>query len=262
MFFVASKLFALLASPLFLVVLGTVATALLAWTRRRRAVRAVALLTAVAATGMTLLPVGAWLLAPLESQFPEPDLDKISVDGIIVLGGAIDTARSAATGRTVLTGEAERMTTFLSLARRFPHARLAFTGGTASLLDPDTREADFVPGFIAAQGVDPARTVIERESRNTHENAVLSLAAVRPAPGERWLLVTSAWHMPRAVGCFRAAGWAVTAYPTGGRSMAGGLDGWSPLRNLNLFSLALREWIGLFAYRMQGYTESLIPAAI
>lgn len=264
MFFVVSKLFGLLASPASLIVIGSVLTAVLTWTRCRRTLRVVAAATAALGIVTAILPTGAWLLAPLATRFAVPDLAAGPVDGIVVLGGAIDVPASVAAGRIALTGEGDRMTAFLALARQFPQARLLFSGGTASLVNRADREADFVPRFLAEQGIDPARLVVERESRNTRENALFSLAAAQPKPGERWLLVTSAWHMPRAVGSFRAVGWPVTAYPTGrpADAAAVGFEGWSTLRNLGRSRLALHEWCGLFAYRMQGYTESLIAAPI
>ncbi len=120
------------------------------------------------------LPVGTWLLRPLEDRFPPPNPMPAHVDGIIVLGGAIDRAESAARGRPALNGHAERMTAFAALARLYPDARLAFTGGNPDLYSSGPAEADAARVFFAGLGVDVHHIAFESRSRNTRENALLS----------------------------------------------------------------------------------------
>lgn len=106
------------------------------------------------------------------------------------------------------------------------------------------------------------RLILEERSRNTRENARFSAELANPKPGERWLLVTSAWHMPRAVGCFRRAGFPVTAYPVDYRT-AGPRDAtrFNTFASDGLleFDLAVKEWIGLVAYKLAGYTDAWMP---
>ena len=248
----------MLASPASLLALGPVVAAVLAFTTWRRRLRLVLCATALLGLAIVFLPTGAWLLRPLENRYAPPDLEGQRVDGILVLGGGIDPVASAEQGRLVLNGAAERMVALLELARQYPQARLAFTGGTASLLYPDEKESAFVPDLLRRNGIDPARLVLESESRNTRENAVFSKRLLQPRPGERWLLVTSAWHVPRAVGCFEAVGWPVTPYPVDAKVGPAriGLTRWLPLSNLLMAELGLREWIGLIAYRLKGYIKT------
>ena len=208
-----------------------------------------------------ILPVDSWAIQPLENVFPPVTQSPPRLDGIIVLGGAIDDLTSLDRGEPVLTAAANRMTTFVSLARRYPQARLVFTGGSGRVEQGVANEAHYARILLADLGVDPARVVFEDQSRTTAENASLSRALVHPAAGEIWALVTSAYHMPRAVGVFRAAGWPVLPWPTGYSSrkdhaaLAPSLGG-----KLATLDQAAHEWEGLLAYWLSGKTSALLPA--
>jgi uncharacterized SAM-binding protein YcdF (DUF218 family) len=228
----------------------------------RRASGRVIIGAAIAAlASVAVLPAGAWLLAPLEARFPPPTLPA-SVDGIIVLGGAIDPVRSTDRRQLSLNGSAERLTAFAELARRFPRAKLIFTGGTGSLVDTASREADWLAPLLPTLGLGEGRVLLERESRNTIENAAFSRALAKPAAGEIWVLITSAAHMPRSVGVFRAQSWPVVGYPvdyqTPTRPLAAGL-GFDLPQGLILLDAAAYEWLGLAYYYIRGATESLYP---
>ena len=158
-------------------------------------------------------PLGTLLLYPLEPRFPPWDAARGAPDGIIVLGGSIDADLSAAHGTPVVRSAPDRIIAAAALAHRYPNARIVFTGGSANLISNDAREADFAAAIFESLGIAKSRLIMERRSRNTLENAEFSKALVAPKPGERWLLVTSAFHMPRSVGLFRKAGFAVEPYP-------------------------------------------------
>jgi len=228
--------------------------------RIRRAGRLLLAAMVLAMGGLAVLPAGLWL-SPLEGRFPPPNDLPAGVDGVIVLGGALDVKGSHRRGRPELNEAADRVTGLLELARRYPDAKLVFTGGTGALLDDRHREADLIPNLLDRMGGTAERLVLERDSRNTHENAVLSKALAGPRPGETWILVTSAFHMPRAVGVFRRSGWEVIPYPVDYRSI-GRPDWTSPpdlVRGLAEVSLATKEWAGLVAYRLLGWSSSLFP---
>jgi uncharacterized SAM-binding protein YcdF (DUF218 family) len=208
-----------------------------------------------------VLPVGTLLLRPLENRFPPPT-DLAAPTGILVLGGSSDEKISAARGRVTIVDAADRVTEAVILARRYPEARLVFTGGSASLAPGDITEADDTRSIWIALGVNPDRITTESQSRNTDENARFTADLVKPKPGESWLLVTSAYHMPRAVGLFRANGFPVIPYPVDYRSRDTAAD-FSPsldvANGLARFNMAVREWIGLVAYRLSGRTDDLFP---
>ncbi len=140
-----------------------------------------------------------------------------------------------------------------------------FSGGSANLISNDAREADFAGEVFEGLGIAKSRLTMERRSRNTLENAEFSKALVAPKPGERWLLVTSAFHMPRSVGLFRKAGFPVEAYPVDWR--VGGRAGLFTFTNLALEGLwrtdaGMREWMGLIAYRATGKIDELLPGPV
>lgn len=147
-------------------------------------------------------PLGNLLLYPLESRFPQWDPSRGAPDGIIVLGGSVDTDLSAAHHTPVVPHAADRLFALAELARRYPNARIVFTGGNANLVSTDARESDYSAPILENLGVPMERLVLERNSRNTYENAIFTKQLVAPKPGERWLLVTSAFHMPRSMGIF------------------------------------------------------------
>lgn len=207
-------------------------------------------------------PIPPLLLLPLEERFARPADMPAKVAGIIVLGGAVDQNLTEARGIPALNGAAERMTEGVALARRYPDARLVFTGGQGSLVHGSLNEADVARALWTAMGVPENQVIYEDKSRNTHQNAVLSKALVNPQPGETWLLVTSASHMPRSVGVFRKVGWDVVPWPVNfrtGRGFAALYDAPFPER-IGQFEGGVREWIGLTAYWLMGRTDALFPA--
>jgi uncharacterized SAM-binding protein YcdF (DUF218 family) len=261
MFFLASKLLWFAVAPATLLMAGAL---LGAWLVPRRAgfPRALALGCVGALLLVSLAPVGALLIEPLENRFPQPPADMPTPYGIIVLGGAIDAEASAARGQTILDEGAARLTEAAILARRFPDARLVYAGGSAALWNAHSTEAPQARTLLVALGVDASRIAIEDKSRNTDENARFAAALLHPQPDQTWLVVTSAYHMPRAMGLFAKAGFSVRADPVDYRSLGGARD-WrmnlEPARGLRLFDLAVHEWIGLIAYRVSGRIDNWFP---
>lgn len=212
------------------------------------------------------LPLGEWMTRPLENRFP-PAASALAglerVDGIIVLSGMVSPTMTEDRGLPAVGGNVGRLLEFTALARRFPEARLIFSGGPGELGRPDLSESAVARRvFEQALAVEVERLLFEDRSRNTHENAVFTLELARPQPGERWILVTSAFHMPRAVGSFRAAGWPeMIAVPTDYRTFRHASFSLAPAAgNLGSLSAALHEWIGLAAYRLMGRTDAFFPA--
>lgn len=222
------------------------------------------LLLALGVGGLFLclvLPVESWALRPLEGQFPPVAVYPARLDGVVVLGGALDELTSRDHDTPVLNEAANRITTFAILARYYPTARLVFTGGSGALVQGVTTEAQYARTLLTELGVPPERMVFEDRSLTTHENAVFTRDLIRPQPGEVWALVTSASHMPRSVAVFRQVGWDVLPWPTGPR----GRSGLFPLSRsfgakLSALDAAAHEWAGLFGYWLTGKTSSLMPS--
>jgi uncharacterized SAM-binding protein YcdF (DUF218 family) len=266
LFFLLSKTLGVLLLPTnFLILAGLVGLALLAtrfFSLGRKLLTASLVLLALCGFS----PLGIWLYYPLEQRFPPWDATGGTPDGIVVLGGAIDADLSAGRGTAVFDSFAGRLIAAAALARRYPKARLLYTGGSASPgADDAPKEADFAPAVFESLGISRDRIMVERRSRNTFENAEFSKVLAAPKQGERWLLVTSAFHMPRSVGIFRKVGFAVEPCPVDWR-LAGASD---LLRftviavdGLEFTDLATREWIGLLAYWLTGKTSALFPGPV
>jgi uncharacterized SAM-binding protein YcdF (DUF218 family) len=258
-FFLAAKLAWLLLNPETVLLALLLAGLLL---RRRRPVTGRTLLAGGTAAFLlvAVYPVGQLAIAPLEKRFP-PAPALARVDGIVVLGGTIPPAPSRHWGQPLLADSAERVVEALALARRHPEARIVYAGGSARLSRPDAVEADVAGDLFRAHGIDPGRLVLERESANTAENAARAKALAQPRAGQVWVLVTSAFHMPRAVGAFCAVGWPVVPYPVDFRSGPGlPAPGFDLAEHLGTLNLAVKEWGGLVAYRLAGRSARLFPA--
>lgn len=260
MIFYLSKILWVLVQPSNLLLLIACAGAALLYTARARQGKIV--LTGVLGVFVlsAILPLGNWLLYPLEQRFAVPE-QLGRVDGIIVLGGAFNAKNSALRNEPILNQYAGRFTKFIELARQHPQAKLVFTGGAVFPMHNGVTESAIGRWFFTAQGLDAERILFEDKSRNTHENAVYSKALVNPQPGEHWVLVTSASHMPRSVGLFRKNGWDVTPYPAGYVTMPfpDPLKGVDFGGRLERFDDAVKEWTGLAAYYLLGRTSSLFP---
>jgi uncharacterized SAM-binding protein YcdF (DUF218 family) len=250
-----SKFLNLLAQPLNWVAL---LLALGLWQGRRKPRRArllsVAALALLLLTGLKTLPDA--LVSALENQYPEvpPEANLSAYTGIVVLGGALEPGRlSLHHTQPLLNSSAERMTAAVALWRRHPHLRLVFTGGEGELFGSGPSEAERAALFFAAMGIPRSALTLESRSQNTYENAVFTAQLPGLDPRQRWLLITSAWHMPRSQATFQKAGWNVTPYPVDFRT--GGI---TPISTYNLgegaerWELLLHELLGMAAYRLSG----------
>ena len=262
MFFTLSKVLWILADPgnvlLILLALGT----LLLWTPLRRSGRRIVALSTLAFIVLAIFPVGQLLIQSLENRIPPPKELPADIGGIVVLGGMIDQFVSQARGQPSMGSAVERLTEFAALARRYPDAKLIFTGGSGNLVDQTVKEADEVKPFLESLGLDTTRILFEDESRNTYENAVYSKQIAQPDLERPWILITSAFHMPRALGCFRETGWNVIPYPVDYNTTGtmGLQAGFNLLTGLMSGSFAVHEWLGLMFYYLTGRTNTLYPA--
>jgi uncharacterized SAM-binding protein YcdF (DUF218 family) len=259
--FVVSKIAGFFAIPSNLIILTGLAGAVLLRTSRARAGRRLVIASLVLLAIAGLSPLGNILILPLEDRFPAWDASHGAPDGIVVLGGAVSPDVAAARNDVALNEAAERMTATVELARRYPDARIVFSGGDAGIVYSGN-ESEAALRLFERLGLAAGRVTVEDQSRNTFENALFSKRIAAPKPGERWLLVTSAYHMPRAMGIFRAAGFAVEPYPVDWRTR-GAQDALRPFptlaEGLRRTDVAVREWAGLVVYRLTGRSSELFP---
>ena len=253
--FVLSKLMSAITHPVFWLALWwCVALCLLSLSARWRR-SALRMLWAgwvfLGLLGFEALPQA--LLRPLENRYPVPSPEAVAHHvGMIVLGGATQHPGSYQEHAQLPLGEAaERMSVPVGLMRQYPHLELVFSGGEGRLLATGVSEAELAKAFYVEQGVDLSRVILEGGSRTTRENALQVAALLGKRCQEPWLLVTSAWHMPRSVNEFEAVGCHVTPYPVDFRTGEATLwTEYSLARSLLLWQTALHEWLGLGVYRV------------
>jgi uncharacterized SAM-binding protein YcdF (DUF218 family) len=263
-FFVMSKLVEQFLLPSnFLMLMGLLGVLLLILRRRR-------LGTALSTISILLLAIGGWspigalALAPLENRFPTPDIVQPPT-GIIMLGGAVDIHMTGDRKMVTVNDAGERLTETAALAYRFPQARIFLSGGLGHISkDASTpSESAVARDFLLQVGISTERITMEEISRTTCENATESVKSLAPKPEETWLLVTSAWHMPRAVACFRSAGFSTRPYPVDFHTMGtqnGRMVAKSIVVGLGDLDLAAHEWMGLLAYWLTGKTSEILPS--
>lgn len=263
MFFYISKIVWFFLQPLNFCIFLLLAGLIAGWLGRRGfsrvSVSAAFLILALSAW----TSLGALLLNPLEQRFQRPSPAPESVAGIVVLGGGMEGAINLARGGYELNSSGDRFVEAAVLARRYPQAKVVVSGGVGTLVLKGEGDAVSARRLLTALGVAADRLVIEDKSRNTYENAVFTRALVTPKPGETWLLVTSAFHMPRAKALFDKAGFPTVPWPSDYRTS--GREGISLFADntadaLSNTTTGLREWIGLVAYWLAGRIDSPFPS--
>lgn len=264
MFFVLSKILWFFADPANLILLALVVGGTLVQVRSpslKRAGRWTFLLGLLAFMLAAVFPIGQQAFLQLENRFPIPTQLPEKVTGIVVAGGVLDPVVSNARGQVSVNDAVDRLFAMAELAARYPDAKLIYSAGSGSLTRQDLKEADFVLPLLVRLGIPASRVLLENRSRNTYENAIFSRDVAGADAAGTWILITSAFHMPRAVGTFRKAGWTVVPYPTDYNyepERKWGI-GFFPRSGLNRLSAAAHEWIGLLAYRLSGRSDAVFP---
>ncbi|WP_136619013.1 MULTISPECIES: YdcF family protein [Mesorhizobium] len=261
MFFYLSKIFWFFIQPLNLAIFLLLAGLLAAVVGRRRLAVTGSVLAFLILALSAWTSLGAMMLNPLEERFARPPQPE-KVDGIVVLGGGFEGAINLVRGGYELNSGGDRMVETAILARRFPAAKVIVSGGTGELFLEGEGDAATAPRLLTALGVTADRLILENKSRNTYENAVFTKELVTPKPGETWLLVTSAFHMPRAKALFDKAGFATVPWPVDYRTSGKegiGLFRDNPADSLQATTIAIREWIGLIAYWLSGRIDQPFP---
>jgi uncharacterized SAM-binding protein YcdF (DUF218 family) len=263
LFFPLTKTFGFFALPTNLLLSLGVLGVLLLLTRFTRLASWLIVTSLVLLAVAGLSPLGNVLILPLEQRFPPWDPSHGPPDGIVMLGGVISPEVSIDRGSIALKEGGARLVVTAELGLRYPKARIIISGGPSSLVYDEGPEAGIAVRELVALGIAHDRITAEEQSRNTVENAVFSRLIANPQLGERWILVTSAFHMPRAIATFRAAGFPIEAYPVDYRTR-GPADAFRPFdvasKGLSRTDAAMHEWMGLLGYRLTGKTNELFPA--
>jgi uncharacterized SAM-binding protein YcdF (DUF218 family) len=202
---------------------------------------------------VAVTPVARMTIAPLENRFPRPETITGPVHGILLLGGVSNASISARRGSLDVNASGDRLIETAALALRFPEAAIWILG---------RREGRSIARILTELGIAADRVHFESTSINTHQNLALAKPLAKPRCDERWILVTSAWHMPRAIAVTRSLGWPIIALPSDYRTHGGQTRWFNPelADSLVIFNMAVKEWLGLLIYRLRGWTEEVWPA--
>lgn len=260
-FFYVSKFAWALLSPINLMVILVCFATLLLLLNYQRLAKVILVLLLFVNVPVLIYPVGDLLIYPLESRFQKPAIMPANIDGIIVLGGAENLATTASWQQVEVNDAADRYIYTAKLAKDYPTAPVLFTGGSGSVLFRDDQKSAEIPfTVLTASGVDAKRLIIESASRNTAQNFTL-IKPLLPKQNGQYLLVTSAFHMPRSVGIARQQGINVIPYPVDYRSTHASLRTWSIdyLGHMSSLNTAWREWIGLTVYFVADKTSAWFP---
>lgn len=263
MFFYLSKIFWWLFDPGNLLFLLLLIGVVLLWVKQRKAGTVLCSLALVFYIMVGVLPVGGYMVSKLENRFPAITQPPNDIDGIIVLGGMIGVRMTEERGQLSLNDNVERLSELVHLTKRYPDVPVIFTGGAGLIGYPDLNEGVQVQSLLR-ELVQPTNDLkFETKARNTFENAVYTkeMLGAQAVTG-RWLLVTSASHMPRAVGCFRHQGVDVVAYPVDYETLPSFSFGLSlyPRNGLGAFRQGVHEWLGLLVYAVTDKTSEFFPA--
>ncbi len=260
MSFLLSKILWTVFSPFSLLLLALGTGLALERSKYTKTARVLCLFSFFGLGFVAVLPLGVWALIPLENRhsFDPPD----PIDGIVIIGGDEKPAISEKRGKPTALDSLRRYIEVGKLAHRYPEAKLVFAGGPEILAPSiDHKDAEIARDIMTLIGVPTERMIFETASRNTYENALFSAKIVRPEKTQNWLLVTSAFHMPRAMGCFKKTGWNVfpapAGYYTSGEYMTEGFFDFT--RQAFYLNLAAREYAGLLSYRILGRIDTLWP---
>lgn len=262
LYILSKTIWFVIAPSNFLVLIGIIGVVLL-FTKRQKLAKTLVVLSISGVAILGLSPVGFMLLTPLEDRFERPSSLE-GIEGIIVLGGSFDTLTGTGRGTVEFNEAPERLITAVNLAKQNPHLRVVFSGGGKALIHAGKSESEIARQYFGENGILLKRVELEDQSQNTAQNARFTRELIEPEEGERWLVVTSAFHMPRAMGSFHAVGWEdVVAYPVDYRTR--GPEDQSRFfneisRGLRRVDLAVKEYVGLLAYYVFGRSAELFPA--
>lgn len=267
LFFLLSKLAWAFLSPGNLIIFALSFGAFLLLFNKVRAAKTLLIPSALIGFIIMAYPVGDYFMHPLESRFTTPTLMPEQIDGILILGGGEDLKRSLSWQVAELGLAGDRYIGAAKLAKLYPNAPILFTGGSGSIhLQNTSGESVIAETLLTTVGIDPVRLIIESSSRNTYENFKNSKPLLpKFSNGEAngtYLLVTSAFHMPRAVGIARQQKINVIAYPVDYRSNHASLRvlDFDLYDHLKALEPAWREWIGLTVYYFTGKTSEWFPS--
>ncbi len=192
----------------------------------------------------------------LEHLVPAVALEE-HYDAAIVLGGIMD--RDYHNHRSMMFADSvERILEPIKLYHDKKINFIVLSSGVPVEALPEDKESEKLKKFAIGWGVPAERIITDTQSHNTYQNALESKLIIEKMGFKKILLVTSAFHMKRGLGCFEKLGLSLTPYPVDYSCDDVGfrLTNLIPeSQNLNMSARAIHERIGLVMYRIVGYTN-------
>ncbi|VAX07448.1 Putative membrane protein [hydrothermal vent metagenome] len=257
-----SKIIWLLLQPSNLFLILFLIGLILVWRNHRRSGLSFLTVCAIFYSMVMFGPLTSWLMAPLEKRFSSytNHISDAPYSGIIILAGAERLKLSTTHNQVTLSGAAERLIEAAKLARQFPDLSIVYSGG--GQIKNMLSESEIARKYFIEAGIDLSRIRFEDQSYNTYTNALETKKHIQHHETDKWLLVTSAFHMPRAVGAYRSAQINIQPYPVDYRTYLKASLINKPDAGQSLYQLdfAVHEWVGLLAYYMSGRNEEFFPA--
>lgn len=252
-----SKILPLLVLPVGIVFELLLVALLLLW-RDRRKPAIFFMVTAMSMLWLCSMPIVAnGLLGKLEQQYPAVPLSEIPESKcLVVLGGALEPVRPPRVDINLLD-TADRINKTAKLYRAGKAEVVIISGGNQPWSPQLKSEAAETRTLLVSWGVPVEAILVDETSRNTYENAFNSKIILREAGCKVPLLVTSAAHMPRAVGSFARLGVEVIPVSADVRAVKNlrmtVFDFIPDMRALDMTTTAAREWTGQKVYRARGW---------
>ena len=262
MFFILSKTLSIFLEPLIIPYIFFAVGIIARWRRSRWVARISFTCAVILPLIYGILPFSSLPLQFLENRIARGEVGTKKIDGIIVLGGFTGNGMIAKSHNQYgLNGSAERFTAAVALVHQMPKTPILFSGFSGALVPRGWRESDNIRDLIHQLGGLNTDVLYEENSRNTYENAINSRQIFVVEPGTNWILITSASHMPRAMGSFAAAGWTgIIPYPVDYQTpKTGYTDLWNMNGGISIVRRSLHEYLGLLAYYLSGRSSALLP---
>ena len=207
---------------------------------------------------VSIFPIGKYAINVLEKDYHLENKYPNNVDGILILAGATDPYLSKEYNSIELNDSAERLLESVFLIQKYKNAKIIFSGGSGYLNYPNLDHAKIAKNFFNKMKIENKNIIYENKSRNTYENILFSKQIAKPQEDEKWLLVTSAFHMKRAILISKKQKWKFIPYPVDFKqskkiSLKPSIHFFS---NFTSFQKAFHEWLGLFSYYLMGRTDN------
>mgnify|MGYP001416729970 FL=1 len=260
MSFYLSKILWLIVNPFNIFIFITLFTMFLYFINFRRLSLIIYLINFIFIALISFLPIGSYLTYIIEKEFHTNTKFPEQVDGILILGGATNPLLFKEFDQISLNGSAERLVESVMIIRKFEKAKVIFSGGSGIVNRSDLGHSQVAKLFYKKIGVDINKIFFEDKSRNTYENIIYSKKIAKPKKNENWLLITSAFHMKRALLIAEKNNWKLIPYAVDFKNVKEFkvIPNLNLLSNLNSFQSGLHEWLGLVSYYLMGRTDKFL----